>query len=60
MKMLQSLRDYLTPYAHSHLRNEPLCTCGDSNHVRILFFRITRSTGGRKNSIQRKFGATDH
>lgn len=39
MKMLQSLRDYLTPYAHSHLRNEPLCTCGDANHVRLLLFR---------------------
>ncbi len=39
MRMLQSLREYLTPYAHSHLRNEPLCTCGDANHVRLLLFR---------------------
>ena len=40
MKMLQSLREYLIPFAHSHLRNEPLCTCGDSNHVRILLYRL--------------------
>lgn len=39
MKLLQSLREYLTPYAHSHLRDETLCTCGDANHVRILLFR---------------------
>jgi prolyl-tRNA editing enzyme YbaK/EbsC (Cys-tRNA(Pro) deacylase) len=39
MKMLDSLRAFLAPYAHAHLRNEPLCSCGDSNHVRILLFR---------------------
>jgi prolyl-tRNA editing enzyme YbaK/EbsC (Cys-tRNA(Pro) deacylase) len=41
MKLLEGLREYLAPYAHTHLRNEPLCTCGDSNHVRLLVFRVS-------------------
>jgi len=43
MKLLQALREFLAPYAHMYLRNEPLCTCGDANHVRLLMFRV----GGR-------------
>lgn len=47
MKLIQALREYLAPYAHDHLRDEPRCTCGDANHVRLLVFRV----GGRPVSV---------
>lgn len=39
MNALQQLREFLAPYTQAYPRNEPLCTCGDANHVRILTFR---------------------
>ncbi len=40
MKLLETLREYLAPNVRASLREEPLCSCGDSNHVRMVMFRV--------------------
>ncbi len=40
MKLHDSLRAFLAAQAHTHMRSERLCTCGDANHVRGFLFRV--------------------
>lgn len=40
MKLMQALHDYLQKYFPVTLWEVPYCTCGDANHVRVLFFRV--------------------
>jgi prolyl-tRNA editing enzyme YbaK/EbsC (Cys-tRNA(Pro) deacylase) len=40
MKPLQSLRSFLELHYPGTTHEEPLCTCGAGNHVRVIFFRV--------------------
>lgn len=40
MKLQRALRNYLRQHFPEEIHNEPWCTCGSGNHVRIFLFRV--------------------
>jgi hypothetical protein len=40
MKLIPALREYLQTQPRRQFRNERVCTCGESNHARMVMFRV--------------------